>query len=281
MFKSFSWGDEEVDLLVKIAQALEQVKEQKPLVHHITNYVTVNDCANITLALGASPVMADDKDEVEEMVSFAKALVLNIGTLNSRSIESMLLAGKKAKKLGIPVVLDPVGVGATKLRTETARRIIEEVRPTIIRGNMSEVKILAGLQVAIKGVDSVADEEDSQTIAKNLANQLQCVVAITGKQDVVTDGTRLCLINNGHEMLSRVTGTGCMTTSLIGSYSAVLEDPWLGAIAGIVSMGLAGERAQSLLKSHEGLGSFRVKLFDSISTMSGESLRTGGQVIYE
>lgn len=270
-----------MDLLDKIAHALQQVKEVKPLVHHITNYVTVNDCANITLALGASPVMADDRDEVEEMVSFAKALVLNIGTLNSRSIESMLLAGKKAKNLGIPVVLDPVGVGATKLRTETARRIIDEVQPTIIRGNMSEIKILAGLQVAIKGVDSVADEDDSQGIAKKLASQLHCVVAITGKQDVVTDGSRVCLINNGHEMLSQVTGTGCMTTSLVGSYSAVLADPLLGAIAGIITMGLAGEQAQSQLEGDEGLGSFRVKLFDGISRMTGERLKSGGQVIYE
>lgn len=247
--------------------------------HHITNYVTVNDCANIALAIGGSPVMADDREEVEEMVSFASALVLNIGTLNARTIESMIAAGKKAKELGIPVILDPVGVGATKLRTEAARRIIEEVGPAVIRGNMSEMKFLAGMNVAIKGVDSVADEQDGQAIAENLAKQLNCVIAITGKRDIVTDGQKTCFIDNGHEILSKVTGTGCMTTSLIGVYCGADKDWYIGTIAGILSMGIAGELAQAGLAPTDGIGMFKVRLFDSIYNLSTEKILSKGRVI--
>lgn len=196
-------------MLDKIAEILLELRKKQPLVHHITNYVTVNDCANMTLAIGASPVMADDIGEVEEMVSFASSLVINMGTLNGRTIESMLVAGKKARERGIPIIFDPVGVGATTLRTATAKRIIEEVGPTVIRGNMSEIKILAGLGGEIKGVDSVAGEEDRVEVARELSQRLSCVVAITGKQDVVVQGNRICRIDNGRPVLSRVTGTGC------------------------------------------------------------------------
>ena len=151
-----------MEILQSIAANLQGIRDKKPLIHHITNYVTVNDCANMTLAIGASPVMAEDIGEVEEMVSFAATLVINMGTLNSRTIESMVVAGKKARKMGIPVIFDPVGVGATTLRTATAERIIREVSPSVIRGNMSEIKIIAGFEETIKGVDSVASAQDGE-----------------------------------------------------------------------------------------------------------------------
>lgn len=262
----------------KLAAALSAVKEKSPLVHHLTNYVTVNDCANIVLAIGASPVMADELTEVEEMVSIASALVLNIGTLNARTIESMLAAGKKAKSLGIPVILDPVGVGATTLRTKTAEQIIKDVQPTVIRGNMSEIKVLAGLEVKTKGVDSIASEENAEAIAKKLASEWNCIIAITGKTDIVSDGTHVCRIDNGHPILSDVTGTGCMATSLIGSYCGATQDYLTATVAGIVSMGLAGELAQKSLTSQEGIGTFRMRLFDSIYNLTPESLAKGSKV---
>ena len=264
--------------LEKIAANLTLIKQKQPLVHHITNYVTVNDCANITLAIGASPVMADDIAEVEAMVEFASALVLNLGTLNARTIDSMLAAGKKAVGKGLPVVLDPVGIGATRLRTAVAEQIVREVRPTVIRGNMSEMKFLAGLNVAIKGVDSVADEQDGEAIAKTLAQKLDCVIAITGRQDIITDGKNTILVNNGHAMLSQVTGTGCMTTSLVASYCAAGQDWLVGTAAGIATMGLAGETAQKSLSETEGIGTFRARLFDAVYRLTPEILLKQGRI---
>ncbi|MDR3601088.1 MAG: hydroxyethylthiazole kinase [Desulfosporosinus sp.] len=270
-----------MELREKIFANLSAVKEKSPLIHHITNYVTVNDCANIVLALGGSPVMADDLEEVAEMVGFASALVLNIGTLNSRTIESMLVAGLRAKELGIPVILDPVGVGATKLRTNTAEKLIRELKPEVIRGNMSEIKVLAGLEVAIKGVDSLANEQDSALIAKRLASELSCVIAITGKTDVVSDGRQICLLDNGHRILADVTGTGCMTTSLVGTFCGATNDYFTAAVAGIISMGLAGEIAQATLHHGEGIGTFRARLLDSIYNLLPETLASEGKISYE
>lgn len=272
-----------MEIREKIFANLSAVKEKSPLIHHITNYVTVNDCANIVLAIGGSPVMADDLEEVAEMVGFASALVLNIGTLNSRTIESMLVAGLRAKELGVPVILDPVGVGATKLRTNTAEKLIRELKPEVIRGNMSEIKVLAGLEVAIKGVDSLADEQDSSLIAKKLASELSCVIAITGKTDVVSDGCQVCLLDNGHRILADVTGTGCMTTSLVGTFCGVTntKDYFTAAVAGIISMGLAGEMAQASLRHGEGIGTFRARLLDSIYNLTPETLAREGKISYE
>lgn len=267
-----------MDMLKAIAENLNQVKAKKPLVHHITNYVTVNDCANIVLAIGASPVMADDSQEVEEMVGFAGAMVLNIGTLNARTIESMLKAGQKAKSLHIPVILDPVGVGATTLRTDTAYELIAKVKPDVIRGNMSEIKVLSGMDVGIKGVDSIADGEDGAEVARNLAQRLECVVAITGKDDIIASTTKLCVISNGHEKLSMVTGTGCMATALIGAYCGAGSDAFIGTAAGIMTMGLSGEIAYREL---EGIGSFKIRLFDAVSNMTADTLLKGGRITYE
>ena len=267
-----------MSVLKEISQLIGNVKDKKPLVHHITNYVTVNDCANMVLAIGGSPVMADDLAEVEEMLAFASALVINIGTLNERTIQSMITAGKKANQLGVPVILDPVGVGATTLRTETTAILLKEVRFAVIRGNMSEIKMIAGLNVQIKGVDSIATEENGIEIAKALAVKLGSVVAITGAVDIVASLDNVCTISNGDKMLAGVTGTGCMSTSLIGTFAGVTKDYFLAAIAGITIMGLSGELAKKRLTKDQGIGTFKVNLFDEISKMSAETLLSGGKV---
>ena len=262
-----------MDLLQEVAQALGQIKAKGPLIHQLTNFVTVNDCANVTLALGASPVMTSDTSEVEEMVSHASALVINIGTLNAQSVEAMILAGRKAASLGIPVVFDPVGVGATSLRTATAERILREVPLAVVRGNMSEIKVLAGSSEGIKGVDSIAGQQGGEAVACKLSHRLGAVVAITGAVDIVAYGNKVCHIHNGHPLLASVTGTGCMATALTGCFSAVIQ-PYTAAIAGIAVMGIAGEIAQKLLRPEEGegLGMYRVRLLDAISNMTPERI---------
>jgi len=267
-----------MEILQSIAENLRRLKTVKPLIHHITNYVTVNDCANMTLAIGGSPVMADDIGEVEEMVSFAGALVLNMGTLNSRTIESMLAAGKKARQMGIPVIFDPVGIGATKLRTVTGARIIREICPSVIKGNMSEIKMIAGFQETIKGVDSVASTEDGEQVAQELSHKLGSIIVITGKQDVIAQGDRVLRITNGHSMLSQVTGTGCMVTSLIGCFCGATDDYFTGAAAGVMTMGLAGELAQHSLQTGEGVGTFRMRLFDAVSTITPNFFMEAGKI---
>ena len=267
-----------MELYNKLDTILEKIKRDKPLVHHITNYVTVNDCANIVLALGGSPVMADDKKEVEEMVSIASALVLNIGTLNERTIEAFILAGKRANELGVPVILDPVGVGATTLRNQTVERILKEVKLSVLRGNMSEIKKIYGIDASTRGVDSIDSTlEGGIEIAAELAKRLACIVAITGAVDIISDGTRVFSISNGHPILSSVTGTGCMSSSLIGLCCGTGEGSLYGAIAGIMIMGLAGEKAQVRLKDYEGLGSFKVYLMDAISSFSIDDIKERGK----
>jgi hydroxyethylthiazole kinase len=260
----------------KIIELLKAVKEKNPLVHHITNYVTVNDCANITLAIGGSPVMADDINEVRDMVSLASSLVINIGTLNSRSVESMIEAGKRANELKIPVILDPVGAGATPYRTETAKRIISELKLAVIRGNLSEVKALYGIETKTKGVDACEDDSgnsnqftDEKEMAKAFANKFNTVIAITGAVDIITDGKTLYTVENGHKIMCKVTGTGCMCTSLIGSFLGAGDDNLLAALAGVVSMSMAGEVAyEGLDKNKEGTGTLKVKIIDAIYNLS-------------
>lgn len=268
-----------MELYNKLSLILEKIKRDRPLVHHITNYVTVNDCANIVLALGGSPVMADDHKEVEEMVSIASALVLNLGTLNERTIESFILAGKRANQLGIPVILDPVGVGATSLRNATAERILKEVKLSVLRGNMSEIKNIYGIDASTRGVDSIDNPlEGGREIAIELAKRLNCTVSITGAVDIVSDGEKVFYIKNGHPILAKITGTGCMSSSLIGLCCGTGEESLYGAIAGITIMGIAGEKAQGRLRELEGLGSFKVYLMDAISSFSTEDITEGGQI---
>lgn len=265
----------------ELSSILTSIKLNRPLIHHITNYVTVNDCANITLALGGSPIMADDPREVEEIVSRASALVLNTGTLNERRIESYIVGGKRANELGIPVVLDPVGVGVSKLRNRTIEKILKEVQVSVLRGNLSEIKNICGYKSPIKGVDSMEDSLDrSKEIALNLSKDLKCVVAITGKVDVVSKGKGSFYIENGVEILTRITGSGCMTTSLIGLCVSVSMDPLYGTILALMIMGISGEKAMGRLRKSEGTGSFRTYLMDEVSNFSMEDIEKRGK-IYE
>lgn len=267
-----------MDMQKEICDVLAMVREKKPLIHHLTNYVTANDCANIALAAGASPVMADDPREAAEMAERAGAVVINIGTLSEQSLEAMIAAGQRAVAKGIPVVFDPVGVGATNMRTRAAERIVREVRPSVVRGNMSEIKFLAGLSVDIKGVDSAADEAGAEAVALQLAQQLDCVIAITGKTDIIAQGRKVCRIQNGHALLASVTGTGCMSTTLAGCCCGAVGDPFIGTAAGIALLGIAGEMAQQSLKSDEGTGTFRMRLIDAVYNMNADTLRHRGKI---
>ncbi|RNC28667.1 MAG: Hydroxyethylthiazole kinase [Candidatus Dichloromethanomonas elyunquensis] len=267
-----------MDILEKCVISLEQVKKNRPLVHNITNYVTVNDCANMILAIGGSPIMADEAQEVEDMVSIASSLVINMGTLNERTVASMIKAGKKANELRKPVIFDPVGVGAGPYRNRIAERLLQEIEFTVIRGNMSEIKSLSGLAVQTKGVDSVADEAGGVEAAMGFAAKMSCIAAVTGKTDIITDGKEVCLIENGHPILTGITGTGCMTTALVGTFCGAENDYLAAASAGILSMGLAGEIAQKTLCGNEGIGTFRIRLFDTVYNLNAETMRKEGRI---
>ncbi|MDU1068983.1 hydroxyethylthiazole kinase [Clostridium sp.] len=268
-----------IDIAQKVVELLNRLKNKKPLIHNITNYVTVNDCANILLAIGASPIMADDLKESADITSIASALVINIGTLNERTIESMIASGKKANELNIPVVLDPVGAGASLFRNETTKRILEEIKISVLRGNMSEIKFIAGLESETKGVDASesdlkSDSDEGIRVAKSLAKRFNCTVAITGVCDIVSDGEKSVTIENGTKMLSNVTGTGCMTTALVGGYLGACEtkeDLFIAAVSGIVSMGICGEIAEERAGSI-GLGSFHMAIIDAVSNLDEEDL---------
>lgn len=253
------------------------IREKKPLVHHITNYVTVNDCANITLAVGASPIMSDAMEEVREIAAISGVLVLNIGTLNDRTINSMLAAGKKANELNIPVVLDPVGAGASVFRNQTVGELLEQIHFSVIRGNLSEIRYIAGLGGTTKGVDVSETDLRSGTqsgidTAKTLAEKLCCVIAITGATDIISNGKHTVLIENGHKMLGAVTGTGCMCSSLIGTSCAATPDYFLAAVSGVLYMGIAGEIAFENT-GQKGNGSFHISVIDEISKLDADTVR--------
>lgn len=268
---------------------LENLKKNPPLIHNITNYVTVNDCANMLLACGASPIMADDQEEVEEITSICTGLNINIGTLNSRTIQSMLLAGKKANALGHPVILDPVGVGASKLRTETALKLMEEVKFSVIRGNISEIKTLALGSNTTKGVDAdvgdkVTQENLPQTMefACELSKKTGAIIAITGEMDLICDETSCYVVKNGHAMMSAVTGTGCMLSAVICAYISANPKELLKATAtAVISMGICGEIAQERLSEGEGNSSYRTYIIDAMYHFNSETLEKRGNHEYK
>jgi hydroxyethylthiazole kinase len=257
------------------ADLLSQVRERRPLVHHITNTVTINDCANITICAGAAPVMAEAAEESAEMVAAAGALVLNIGTLSTVQVGSMLLAGRRANELGIPVVLDPVGAGATLMRTDAVLRILKEVKVAVLKGNAGEIGVLAGMGGKVRGVDSCGLAGDPVETAKACARSTGTVVAMTGETDVVTDGERVVLIRNGNEMMDRLSGTGCMASSVVGSFVAVADDPLTGAAAALATFGRAGEKAAA---GARGPYSFRTALFDELYALTPEDLAEGARL---
>lgn len=258
---------------------LRTIRERKPIIHQITNYVTAQDCANIVLALGGSPIMADAQEELFEIVQLSNALVINIGTLNDRTLSSMYTASRFAREGNIPIILDPVGSGASSYRTEAVQSLISTVIPTVIRGNLSEIRSVAHLDSHTSGVDSAGSDgpehiEQSMEIAYNLSRKLGCIIAITGKTDVVSDGTSIATIENGHPSLTQITGTGCMSTAMVGTCCAVTDDYFSSTVTALLGMGIAGE----LASIHSGLGKFRTALFDSISTLDGALLMQRGKL---
>jgi len=251
-------------------ETLRTIRGTKPLVHQITNYVVMNETANATLALGALPVMAHAIEEVEEMVSLASALVLNIGTLSGPWVESMLRAGKAASARGIPVVLDPVGAGATRFRTETALRLLDVVDVTVLRGNAGEVASLVGVEAEVRGVESIGTGESAAELARAAASRFQCVASVTGPVDQVSDGEASVAVANGHELLATVSGTGCMSSALTGCFLAAKPDEPLAAAAeALVAFGVAGEDAA---EGTRGPGSFHVGLYDALAALDPKTL---------
>lgn len=240
---------------------IELIRQQAPLVHNITNFVVMNSTANALLALGASPVMAHALEEVEEMAGIAGALVLNIGTLSAAWVDAMVLAGRQANRKGVPVVIDPVGAGATSLRNQTMKRLLAEVRPAVIRGNASEIRALYYVERGTKGVDSRHTPEQALTAARALAGALQCVVCTSGETDVIVSTQGAIRISNGHPMMSRVTGLGCTATALIGAFAAVNRSPLQATAHAMVVMGVAGEIAAA---HSPGPGSLQVNFLDAL-----------------
>lgn len=262
-------------MTLDLASALNDIQTKKPLVHHITNAVTINDCANITLCIGAAPVMAEAPEEVAEMVAMAGALVLNIGTLSKAQISVMLIAGRVANDLGVPVVLDPVGAGATLLRTESARRLLTELRVAVVKGNAGEIGLLAGAAGRVRGVDSAGLDGDPVAVCKTLAESYSCTVAMSGATDIVTDGDRVVLIDNGDPMMGSVSGTGCMVSSLAGAFAAGSRDPVCSTTAALAAFGLAGEKAAGRAS---GPSSFKVALFDEVAVLTPSALSAGAKI---
>lgn len=257
------------------AEIFRKVREQRPLVHHITNTVTINDCANITLCAGAAPVMAAAPEEVEEMVGIAGALVLNIGTLSTDQVASMLRAGRWANELGIPIVIDPVGAGATRMRTATALRLLDDLDIAILKGNPGEIGVISGLGGIVRGVDSAGVSADPVRIVRECAENTGAVVAMTGETDIVSDGKQVVLVGNGVPLMGLLSGTGCMVSSLTGACAAVTGDRLAASVAALALFGRAGERAMAAAR---GLYSFRTALFDEMYLLTPEDLTEHARV---
>lgn len=262
-------------LAKKAAVNLKNLRDKKPLIHNITNFVVMNYTANALLACGASPVMAHSSEEVEEMVSFAGALVLNIGTLTPYWIDSMVKAGKRANELDVPIILDPVGSGATKLRTDSSKRLMDELVINVVRGNASEVLSLAHEGSRTKGVDSIHSVDEAADAALILAKELNTTLAITGPVDLITDGERIFRVSNGHELMGYVTGTGCTATVVIGAFLAVDRDPVEATTTALAYFGLAGEKAATEAKAP---GRFMIAMLDALYTIDEKQMAEGAKI---
>ena len=261
-----------------LGEILEKTRKSGPLVHCMVNLVTANDCANLALACGASPIMAEDLEEVGQVASACDGLVLNLGTPGPRKVQALLLAGKTAKKQGKPVIFDPVGAGCSDFRQNAAGEILCQVRPDIIRGNASEIRTLLLGTMAHRGVDAEAVAEDPMELAKMLALKTGAVVVISGDVDVVTDGTISYRVRNGHPMMRSVTGTGCQMSVLIGAYAAANPGkPLLAALAGVCGFGLCGEIAHSRLTPLDGNASYRTYIMDAVYHLSADVLEGGAR----
>jgi hydroxyethylthiazole kinase len=258
-----------------LSKLMDAVREKCPLVHHITNYVTVNDCANICICSGGSPVMTDADNDVVEMSRIANAVVLNMGTLNPRTVEAMMLAGGIAKKNGVPVIFDAVGAGATSYRNIVADSIINRCKPDIIKGNAGEISFLAGVVGGVKGVDSISKSDDIGELVRGLAQKYECLVVATGKKDYVSDGKTLYVLSNGSDYQGCVSGTGCMLSSVLGAYVGANGVSLCSVIAGITAFNVAAEKAEVDCK---GPGSFKVALLDCLFNLKSDEMAAKAKV---
>jgi len=249
---------------IEAAALLEKIRNEKPVVHHLTNWVTIYDCAQIVKVMGGSPVMAHAKEEVAEMARIASSLVLNIGTLTVDFVEAMKIAAKSANKKGIPVILDVCGAGATRLRDEKCAELLHEVRIDIIKGNASEIARISGEEVRTKGVDSAHVSADLREITRKLAQIRKATVVVTGKEDIISDGINTYLVRNGTPKLTEIVGSGCMVASVIGTFAAVDRDYALAATSALVCFELAAECAA---KKAKGPGSFKEGIFDCLANL--------------
>lgn len=254
----------------EIFKSIELIRCQSPVVHNITNYVVMNNTANALLAIGASPVMAHAEEEVEDMVNIASALVINIGTLSESWINSMFKAARQARKKGIPVILDPVGAGATAYRTKTARNLINGEPPAVIRGNASEIMALGDDKARTKGVDSAAFSEAAIDIARGLSETHHCVVCVSGPTDYIVDKEKILRIKNGHPLMSRVTGLGCTASALCGAFAAVEKQPFAATAEAMAVMGIAGEMAA---EAAAGPGTLQTHFLDDLYRLSEDDIR--------
>lgn len=263
-----------------LKECIDNLRKKAPLIHNITNYVTVNDVANIILACGASPIMADEIEEVEEITSICNGLNINIGTLNARTIPAMMAAGKKAQELNHVILLDPVGAGASTLRTNTALKLMEQIKFTVIRGNMSEIKALHQQGGDSRGVDVCEADKVTEDNLQETARFLQqfsrlhgCIVAVTGAIDLVTDGEQVYALRNGRPEMGQITGTGCQLSGLMTAYLAANpEKPLEAAVTAVAAMGVAGEAAFVHMKEYEGNSTYRNRIIDAICHMDGKNL---------
>ena len=263
-----------------LKECIDNLRKKAPLIHNITNYVTVNDVANIILACGASPIMADEIEEVEEITSICNGLNINIGTLNARTIPAMMAAGKKAQELNHVILLDPVGAGASTLRTNTALKLMEQIKFTVIRGNMSEIKALHQQGGDSRGVDVCEADKVTEDTLQETARFLQqfsrlhgCIVAVTGAIDLVTDGEQVYALRNGRPEMGQITGTGCQLSGLMTAYLAANpEKPLEAAVTAVAAMGVAGEAAFVHMKEYEGNSTYRNRIIDAICHMDGKTL---------
>lgn len=257
----------DIQLLIR---DLNAVRSQSPLVHNITNYVVMNNTANALLSVGASPVMAHSVEEVADMASIASVLVVNIGTLEPEWVKAMLIAGKTALAKGTPIVFDPVGAGATPYRTKVCKQIIEECKPSIIRGNASEIMALYDTNVKTKGVDSTSPSDAALDYAKALAKETGAVVVVSGQTDYITDGETVNTVQNGNPMMARVTGMGCTATAVVGAFAAINKNALEAATHGMSIMGLAGEIAA---RKSSGNGSLQVNFLDELYNLDEEIIK--------
>lgn len=261
-------------------EIIKNVRKKNPLVHCITNYVTVNDVANCILAVGASPIMSDDSEEVEEIISIANSLVINIGTLNSRTIDSMEKAGKFANEKNIPVIFDPVGAGVSNLRNKTVEKFLRNIKFSAIRGNLSEISFCAGKNSAARGVD-VGDSDkkfSAREVSKIVAEKFNCISIVTGAEDVLTDGKNFAVIKNGVKEMSKITGTGCMLSGILAAYLGANENKFSAAVSAVSSMGIAGEISFEKY-SELGTGSLRVGIIDALSKIDDKIISERGKIL--